>query len=197
MSNVILTDCDGVLLNWESHFHNWMVARGYNKVKNDIYHINEQYNISRQESKQLVKEFNNSGWIGWCPALRDARSGVAKLYENGCRLVCITSLSLDPYAKELRWQNLHALFGKDPIIELVCLDTGADKDEALAPYQNTGLWWIEDKIENAVLGADLGLNTIIVNHSYNQELHDSRIRKADTWEEITGIIINERSSRAA
>jgi uncharacterized HAD superfamily protein len=57
--------------------------------------------------------------------------------------------------------------------------------------------FIEDKPENAVLGADLGLNTIIVDHSYNRELNDSRIRRAHTWKEITGIILNERSARAA
>jgi len=197
MSQIILTDADGVLLNWESHFHNWMSARGHNKVKHDIYHINEQYDVSRQESKRLVEEFNNSAWIGWCPALRDARSGVAKLYENGFRFICITSLSLDPYAKELRWKNLCSLFGEDPIVDLVCLDTGADKDAALEPYQNTGLYWLEDKPENAVLGANLGLNTLIVDHSYNRKLLDNRIRRVRNWNDITGIILNERPARAA
>ena len=197
MKNTILTDADGVLLSWETHFHNWMEARGYNKVKNDIYHINEQYDMSRRESKRLVEEFNNSAWIGWCPALRDARSGIAKLYEHGYEFVCITSLSLDPYAKELRWQNLRTLFGTEPFVDLVCLDTGADKDAALEPYRNSGLFWLEDKPENAVLGADLGLNTIIIDHSYNRELNDPRIRRAHTWKEITGIILDERSSRAA
>jgi len=197
MNQIILTDADGVLLCWEDHFHNWMEARGYNKVKNDIYHIDEQYDMSRQKSKQLVAEFNNSAWIGWCPALRDSRSGVATLAENGYKFICITSLSLDPYAKELRWQNLRTLFGTEAFADLVCLDTGADKDQALEPYRNSGLFWIEDKIENAVLGADLGLNTIIIDHTYNQELVDTRIRRAYNWKDITGIILNERSSRAA
>jgi hypothetical protein len=195
--NTILTDADGVLLSWEDHFHNWMEARGYNKVKNDIYHINEQYDMSRQKSKQLVEEFNNSAWIGWCPALRDARSGVATLVENGYNFICITSLSLDPYAKELRWQNLRTLFGTEAFADLVCLDTGADKDRALEPYRNSGLFWIEDKIENAVLGADLGLNTIIIDHTYNRELNDPRVKRVYNWKDITGIILNERSSRAA
>lgn len=194
---LILTDCDGVTCNWEDHFHNWMEARGYNKVKNDIYHINEQYDMSRKQSKRLVEEFNNSAWIGWCPALRDARSGIATLFENGYRFICITSLSLDPYAKELRWQNLRTLFGTEPFMDLVCLETGADKDAALEQYRNSGLFWIEDKWENAVLGADLGLNTILVDHSYNREYRDSRIVRAKDWKEITGIILDERTSRAA
>lgn len=186
---IILTDADGCCLNWEDHFHSWMVARGYNKVKNDIYHINEQYDMSRRESKRLVEEFNNSAWIGWCPALRDSRSGIATLFEHGYRFVCITSLSLDPYAQELRWQNLKALFGSEPFVELVCLDTGADKDRALEPYRNSGLWWIEDKWENSVLGADLGLRSILVDHSYNREYNDPRITRAKNWSDIAKMVL--------
>jgi hypothetical protein len=186
----ILTDADGVLLCWETHFHNWMEARGHNRVKNDIYHIDEQYDMTRQKSKQLVEEFNNSAWIGWCPALRDARSGVATLSENGYQFVCITSLSLDPYARESRWQNLHTLFGTEPFADLVCLDTGADKDAALEPYRDSGLYWIEDKPENAILGADMGLDTILMDHTYNRHVTDSRIRRAHNWKEITGYVLN-------
>lgn len=188
----ILTDADGVILQWEIHFHRWMEARGYNKSRNDIYHMDLQYNISREESKRLVIEFNNSSWMIDCPPLRDARSGVAKLYEQGYNFICITSMSLDPYSKELRWQNIRNLFGSEAFIDLVCLDTGGDKDLALHPYKDSGLWFIEDKPENAILGADLGLNTIIVDHTYNREVNDPRIRRAQDWKEITGIILNER-----
>jgi hypothetical protein len=187
---LILTDCDGVCVEWESHFHRWMQARGYNKVNNDIYHINEQYDMSRRESKRLVEEFCNSAWIGWCPPMRDARSGIATLFENGYRFVCITSLSLDPYARELRWQNLRSLFGAEPFVDLICLDTGADKHAALEPYRNSGLWWIEDRPENAVLGADLGLRSILVDHSYNRAHVDDRITRACTWKQITEIILD-------
>lgn len=189
MKNTILTDCDGVICDWETHFHNWMEARGYNKVKNDIYHINEQYDMSRKQSKRLVEEFNNSAWIGWCPALRDARSGIAKLYEHGYEFVCITSLSLDPYAKELRWQNLRTLFGTEPFRDLICLDTGADKDRALELYRNSGLYWCEDKTENAVLGADLGLRSILIDHSYNRDCDDDRLVRVKNWSEIVELVL--------
>ena len=99
-------------------------------------------------------------------ALRDARSGVAKLIEAGYDFHVITSLSLDKYAKKARVKNLQNIFGKDVFTNknVTCLDTGADKDEALAPYKDSGMYWIEDKTANAVLGADMGLNTLLVNH---------------------------------
>ena len=53
--------------------------------------------------------------------------------------------------------------------ELVCLDTGADKDDALERYRDSGLYWIEDKVQNANLGATLGLNSILIEHSHNKD----------------------------
>jgi len=186
---IILTDCDGVLLDWENSFHAWMKEHGYKRVVEGVYEMEVAYGIEKKECKRLVKEFNESAWMCCLPALRDSRSGVAKLVEAGYTFVCITSLSLDPYAKQLREENLEKVFGKGIFDDVVCLDTGADKDEALAPYKNTGLYWIEDKTENAVLGSNLGLNTILINHAHNADCTDERITKVDNWAQVCKIIL--------
>ncbi len=101
------------------------------------------------------------------PAFGDARSGVARLVEAGYKFVCITSLSLCSRASQLRKENLEKVFGADTFIDVVCLDTGADKDEALLPYKDSGLYWVEDKDENALVGYDLGLKSILLEHNHN------------------------------
>ena len=192
MNKVILTDCDGVLLNWEASFTTWMAQKGYNKVDADEYDVAKSYGLSKAESKPLVRQFNESAWMGYLPALRDARSGVAKLVEAGYEFVCITSLSLDENAKKARVKNLQSIFGKDVFTaeNVVCLDTGADKDEALAEYAGLGLWWIEDKTENAKLGVAMGLNTILVNHGHNQDCDNTNIKRVANWAEIVSIVTN-------
>jgi len=192
MNKVILTDCDGVLLNWEASFTTWMAQKGYNKVDADEYDVAKSYGLSKAESKPLVRQFNESAWMGYLPALRDARSGVAKLVEAGYEFVCITSLSLDENAKKARVKNLQAIFGEDVFTmeNVVCLDTGADKDEALAEYAGLGLWWIEDKTENAKLGVAMGLNTILVNHGHNQDCDNTNIKRVANWAEIVSIVTN-------
>lgn len=187
---IILTDCDGVLLDWERAFHEWMDNKGYTVVKTGIYNINEVYDIERTLSKRLVREFNESAWMGYLKAFRDARSGVAKLYEAGYRFHCITSLSLDKKAKRLRMQNLENVFGKGTFKELICLDTGADKDEALEPYRDSGLYWLEDKTENAVTGADFGLRSILIEHAHNSDCNDERVKRLASWEAIADEIIS-------
>ena len=167
---VILTDADGVLLNWEYAFTCWMEQHGHTKVENAnfIYDIGERFGITKEQGKQLVKIFNESAAIGFLPALRDAMYYVKRLHEeHGYVFRCITSLSLDKNAYKLRKMNLEKLFGKTAFEELVCLDTGADKDEALEQYRDSGLYWIEDKLSNAQLGLDLGLKSILIEHGFN------------------------------
>jgi hypothetical protein len=192
LNKVILTDCDGVLLNWEASFTTWMAQKGYNKIDADEYDVAKSYGLSKAESKPLVRQFNESAWMGYLPALRDARSGIAKLVEAGYEFVCITSLSLDENAKKARVKNLQSIFGKDVFTmeNVVCLDTGADKDEALAEYAGLGLYWIEDKTENAKLGVDLGLQSILVNHGHNQDCDNTNIKRVANWAEIVSIVTN-------
>ena len=160
---------------------------------NGVYDIDVAFDLPRNEGKRLVKEFNESAWMGFLPALRDSRSGVAALVEAGYRFVVITSLSTDPMAKRLRWMNLNDIFGRNVFVDLICLDTGADKDEALEVYEGTGSWWLEDKSENAMLGANMGLRSVLVDHPHNQDVTDSRIKRLGTWKEIAAHIITEDS----
>lgn len=186
---IILTDCDGVLLDWETGFHEWMGSHGYERKVTGVYEMEVAYGIEKAECKRLVREFNESAWMCCLDPLRDSRSGVAKLVEAGYKFVCITSLSLDPYAKEIRTQNLEKVFGEGVFMDVICLDTGADKDEALEPYKGTGLYWLEDKTENAVLGATLGLDTILINHAHNADCTEENITKVDNWAQVVEYIL--------
>ena len=186
---VILTDCDGVVLDWELAFQDWMTAHGMTAVKPGVYDISELYGITKAEGKAFVKQFNDSAWVGFLPAMRDARSGVAKLVEHGYTFIAITSLSLDKKAQMLRVSNLKNLFGQNVFNEVVCLDTGADKDEELVKYDGTGLYWIEDKVENAECGLKYGLTSILIAHEHNKD-HADGITRLDDWAAIAEHIIN-------
>lgn len=195
MSNrIILTDCDGVLLNWEYAFSVWMEDHGFEMIPGGElnYDIGERYGITKTQGKRLIKMFNESAAIGFLPPLRDAMYYVKRLHEeHGFVFHCITSLSLDKNAQRLREMNLSKLFGETVFEKIVCLDTGADKDEALAPYRKTGLWWIEDKPENAHLGWTLGLRPILVEHGHNMYHYHEDIPKVKDWREIYELVIGK------
>ena len=184
---IILTDCDGVLLAWEGAFHDWMIGKGFTKKAEATYDISTTFGIPKTLGKKLVKEFNESAWMGFLPAYKDARSGVAKLVEHGWKFICITSLSLDQKAQMLRISNLKNIFGKNVFIDVVCLDTGADKDDALEQYRGNGCYWIEDKPENADLGLRIGLNSLLIAHGFNAD-YKGLCPRVKNWKEIYNII---------
>jgi hypothetical protein len=195
-NKIILTDADGVLFNWEYAFCTWMGQQGYTQIDdgNFEYDVATRFNITKAEAKKNVKRFNESAAIGFLPALRDAMYYVKRLHEeHGYVFRCITSLSLDKSAYKLRKMNLEKLFGATAFEQLVCLDTGADKDDALEPYKDSGLYWIEDKLSNAVCGQNLGLKPILIEHGFN--MHDDipeGMTKVVNWKELYNHITGEK-----
>ena len=180
---IILTDVDGVLLNWGYAFKVWMEQKGYDVKDPDVYNVDKIFDMERAESKKMVRHFNESASIGFLPPLRDAIHYVRKLHEeHGYVFHAITSLSLDPHAAKLREQNLAKLFGESAFEKVVCLDTGADKDEALEPYRDSNFVWIEDKVENAEVGDKLGLDSILIEHAYNMDNKDFPLMK--NWKDV-------------
>ena len=191
MDKLILTDVDGVLLNWEYAFNIWMKRHGYTPKEDsgNIYDIGEKYGLTQEKKRELVKFFNESAAIGFLPPLRDAIHYVRELHvKHGYVFHVLTALSNDHQAQELRRQNLEKLFGETVFEKFIYCDTGADKDEILAPYSGTNLLWIEDKIENAKLGLELGLDSILIEHGHNMLTTDIPLMKdwKDVYEYVVG-----------
>lgn len=186
---VILTDCDGVLLDWAYSFTQWMTRHGYKEVRTDTYSINDRYLINKGESRKLVRMFNESAWIRKLPPYLDAIKYVKKLHqEHGFIFHAITSLSNDDYAQHLRTKNLIELFGPTVFEKYTYLDTGADKDEALAHYKDSGCIWVEDKPENADVGIKAGLDSILVDHQHNKD-YTGDAKRVYNWKEIYNYVV--------
>jgi uncharacterized HAD superfamily protein len=183
-NKVILTDCDGVILDWVYAFDQWMARHGYVVVDPDQYNMEIKYNMERSDAKRLVRMFNESAAIRKLPPLRDAIKYIRKLHEeHGYIFHAITSLSKDQYACHLRTKNLRELFGDSVFEKFIYLDTGADKDEVLELYKDTECIWVEDKYENALCGHKFGLNAFLMGHMFNAGCTEN-VNRVNNWKEI-------------
>ena len=195
MKKIILTDADGVILDWEYAFDVWMQQHGFQKQDGGqlVYSIGKRYGIDPEQGKKLIKIFNESAAIGFLPPLRDAMYYIKRLHEeHGYEFHCITSLSKDENAQELRTMNIRKLFGSTAFTRFIYLDTGADKDEVLEQYRGKGYYWIEDKITNAVAGHKVGLRSLLVEHGHNMDFEHTEIPRVTSWKEIYEIITGKK-----
>jgi len=205
-SKLILTDCDGVLLDWSYRFFEFMEQKEYTLSDDYAY----RYGIDKifeeitdkAHGRRLVTEFNESAWIGFLPSFRDAVKYVKKLNEeHGYVFGVITSLSTNQYAMALREENLVRIFGENVFDFIHCIETGADKDCELMEFQDSECWWIEDKVENAECGLKFGLKPILMRHTHNESYElsgvvfntftDFHIPVARNWKEVYNIVTGE------
>jgi hypothetical protein len=187
MKKIILTDVDGVLLDWEYAFDVYLQTHGFSRVSGGEfkYDIGKRYGIEKDQAKKLIKIFNESAHIGFLPPLRDAMYYIKRLHEeHGYVFHAITSLSKDENAQELRRMNLRKLFGATAFEKFVFLDTGADKDAALEPYRGSAHWWIEDKIDNCRAGLAVGLKPLLMEHGHSLDFENPEIPKVRNWREV-------------
>lgn len=192
---LILVDADGVLFEWEPAFTKWMLARGFKELPDasQKYKIHKRFDLDKKiNTWNLVKEFNESEEIAHLEPLRDSVEYVKKLSRlHGYRFHCITSLSTEPTAVQRRQKNLDTVFGEGVFERLICLQTGADKDQVLEEYRDTGCFWCEDKYANAEAGLALGLTPLLVEHEHNKDYRNPKIKTVKNWKEIYEIILND------
>ena len=201
-NRIILTDVDGVLLEWEHHFTKWMVQRTYFDKKGSRFHpyrllenkentyeMAERFGVTIPEIRKEIREFNRSAWMGTQRPMLESQTWVKLLHAEGWTFIPITSQTSDKPAQELRKKRLEELFGKQVFSNYHILGTGADKDSALAEFHNTGLYWVEDKPKNAVAGLKYGLKPLLFDHPYNRDFNHPEITRVNNWKQIHEILV--------
>jgi len=197
-NKLILIDVDGTILDWKNGFIQFMAIEGI-VVKDDTkYKVHEWMQeakgkeVDEAKGKFLIEYFNRSAWIRFLDPLRDSVEVIKALKAKGYTFIAITSLHKDKPAQELRRMNIDEVFGEGTISEIIFLPTGADKDEVLDRYKDSGAWWIEDKVENAIAGEDRGLKPIIIEHEYTASQYTRGIPTAKYWSTVYKHITGER-----
>jgi|AntAceMinimDraft_11_1070367.scaffolds.fasta_scaffold36923_3 FMN phosphatase YigB (HAD superfamily) len=192
---IILTDCDGVLVNWNAGFIKYMAELGHVESPDgdQYYRIEDRYGVTSDVALKCITDYNHSPFIATLPAYMDSVKYVKALAEEGFRFVVITSLSSLPDARVYRMENLKNLFG-DIFLEVICIGLGEPKDSVLKSWENSGLFWIEDHIENSEAGHKLGLKSILVQHGHNSKYdtdHFPIVGPGCPWETIYNLVQNE------
>jgi FMN phosphatase YigB (HAD superfamily) len=196
MKKIILTDADGVLVNWNKGFESFMVSRGHPRIPgtDDEYSISLRHaNVTNKQAHELITEFNECELISSLDAFADSVEYVNKLSDLGFRFIVVTSISDHPNAKVFRTQNLTNLFG-DVFDEINCITMGASKANILMNWADDGFFWIEDHMRQAEAGHEAGLKTVLISHSYNSHYKTDlfpTVSNETPWREIYELVCAE------
>lgn len=183
MQKLILSDCDGVLLDWLSPFEEWS---GLREIKQST-DLCVRYQLPPHEITEIVDTFNLSLYIQQLPPHKDAVRRVRELYEyGGYYFRVITKCGDHPLTVQARIKNLKDVFG--PAIEQVhCLPHSASKEKLLVQYKDIADIWIDDHTENALAGLKHGYHTFFMNDFEDTPHRDIEI--VQTWKQITDRLI--------
>ena len=188
--NLILTDVDGVLVYWEKAFHFWMMENNIKRIRDDVYDLDEKYDLSTEAANIYSKLFNESAALYKIPPYKDAIKYVKKLHEEfGFTFHCISAIPNTPDTFVARKTNLENLFGPTAIERVYLSGSSKNKPIYLEKYKDTGCFWIEDVAKNAEMGLNYGLQPILFNQPYNTDIVVSKdIIRVNNWKEVYDLL---------
>lgn len=193
---IILTDCDGVLLDWREGFLEWLPDHISDTLAVDALgqeNFNNAFDYDQRHIDDLAHEFNESDAIKSLKPWRDAVEYVPRLADLGFVFHAYTAMGTKEVSHRLRAYNLYTLFG-DCFDVLQCLPVGSSKRFMLEQYQGSGLFWIEDHIGHAQDGHALGLKSVLVSDMSNAEHTDldfPRTSIETPWQDIYEMVLKE------
>lgn len=194
-STPLILDCDGVLLNWIGGFTAYAshrLGKDLASTEQDDFDLSAWLGLTGDETDAMIGDFNqgDGGHFGRLDPLPGAREALAAAHSRGRPIFVVTSCSTLPQVIASRKANLRAVFG-DIFSDIHCLDLHLDKSPVLREL-GPGTW-VEDKFENAIAGADIGLTSYLIRYDYNRKHEPTGIHPNLTWVDGWGCIRSHES----
>jgi hypothetical protein len=179
MKGFLLTDVDGVLLNFMPTFETWVRGLGIAPVFRQGRTIAEYFNISEDQASQMVEAFVHDERMEYLEAFPAALEVLPRLYEAGWRFVAVTAIPTEPEIIARRRRNLERVFGL-PFEAVHCVGYDGDKTNILGAYRPTV--WVEDNIGHAAVGATLGHRSFLIDPRAEHLVPEGVQRVTGWWE---------------
>lgn len=196
MNQPVIFDCDGVLLDWETGFRNWVLRHRPTTVFTSEYptdwDLSHWIGCSPDESMTLIRAFNRSAFFGSLSAMPGAARMLYELERQRHPLFVVTSCSSDDLTVARRKRNLEIIFST-PIERIICLDLGVSKLETLRAFQTIfgECIWVEDNLKNALDGFTAGHRSFFLRRPHNEaqwELEEKSVSPVKPIENLLDLL---------
>jgi len=182
MKKYLLTDVDGVLLDWEGAFRKFMIANGFDKIGDDAhYYLSDHYGLDDDIIARIAKDFNSSNSGGNLKPIKNSNQYLKKFIDLGYEIIAITSFGTCSYSRKNRLTNLKNAFG-DIFKNVILLNVDESKKDVLKDFKDKNSIWIEDKYQNYKDGCDLGIESYLMKQPYNKGCNNANF--IEEWSQL-------------
>jgi hypothetical protein len=188
---VLLTDLDGVSVDWLSGFAKFMELELGHKAE----HLNPlnftMIDIFPNLEKPYVhvRDYQHTDYYKNAPAYVGAYESYKVLKDMGVNIVAVTSCGTDKKIKENRIYNLESNF-PNIFDEVHMLEIGEDKSKILSNYRSSK--FIDDQIANVIAGSKTGHESYLWDMSYNtKEVLPEKAFRMKNWDALIENYRNE------
>lgn len=194
MQTNLLTDVDGVLLDWATAFRKWAAEQLGPLPPSDVTDPNYAHQwigMSFEEGHQFIQRFQHSEHLRDIPAYQDALEQLPALQRAGYRIIAISGCGTNPTTVDNRWHNLRTVFGDifSDFIPLFYLQT---KKDALARYAR-GVW-VEDAPYHALSGHELGHRTFFMHRNLHPVPDNAPYEPVTDWHCVFNRLVDPTAS---
>jgi FMN phosphatase YigB (HAD superfamily) len=169
MSKLLLTDIDGVVLDWLGSFKHYLTDRGIEQNDQTLDGLIEQHVETFQQS---------SYYFGCLKTCKKSEMYLKKIHDLNYKIVAITACGTSDVIKSFRQNNLYQHFG-DLFDDILFVNVHDSKQPLLQSFDSAV--WVEDNYTHYVSGVFCGHNSFLIQHPYNAH-HSANF--VQDWQDI-------------
>lgn len=193
MKQPVIFDCDGVLLDWELGFRQWMNrAHPSFRFSSDYptsWDLSGWIGCSAEQAQDLIREFNQSELFGALLPMSCAARTLYEVARAGHPIYILTSCSSDQTVCDRRTENLADRFSTE-IHRTICLDLGVSKLDTLNAFYTVfgKCIWIEDNYRNALAGVEAGHRSFFLRRAHNEDQWKKRTEGLNHLDRLSDLV---------
>lgn len=189
---LILTDVDGVILQWPKAFGTYIKEIGLvplNHTIQQFYEVSELLDITDEEANKLVLQFHNSEHFKYLTPYYDALTYLHKMAGEGYRFIAISAVGDTEHIYQSRLDNLNKYFFH-VFEDLHIVAPHTSKIPYLSKYNNA--IWIEDSLKHAKSGVEVGHLTFFMDRGdLRNETAEPPMITVESWKDVYDYLKNE------
>lgn len=198
MRKTLVTDCDGVLLNWLSGIPKFLAEQGLDSRHladrlegNQFVPIEEIFmSETLEQALSRMSGYQSSHWLKQLPAMEPGAEVIVERLSDEYEIIVVTSFSEDKEAQRNREENLQLRYGSS-ISDLICLPFSANKTDVLkdlAKSRDVRLW-IDDQIKHVHHGINAGIESYQYTYGMTCGRNTGEVRELNSWREVEEMLL--------